>query len=271
MLVVSSFNNPRVKQIRALHNRRHRERTGLCFAEGIHVVRQAASAGAEIVTLVAAPEALTSRPALELVDQHRSAGGDVVDVSSSVFQRLSSRDRPAGLAAVIRQRWQHLPACADEGGCWVALAGIQAPGNLGAVLRSCDASGASGVILIGSTADPYDPAAIRAGMGTVFSIPLVRAGVEEFVAWTRRSASLLIGTSGDGGRDYRRLTYRTPIVLLMGAEQHGLPSELLEACDQTAHIPMVGRADSLNLAVAAGLMLYEVFRQRYPPVDAGQR
>jgi TrmH family RNA methyltransferase len=153
-------------------------------------------------------------------------------------------------------------APATEGLCWVALEAIHSPGNLGTILRTCDAVGAAGVILLGEAADPYDPATVRASMGSLFAQRLVRATPAELLAWKQRHGCRLIGTSPAGTVDYRELIYRPPMVLFMGSERHGLPAVHQTLCDEMVRIPMVGAADSLNLAVATSVMLYEVFGRR---------
>ncbi|MGD9895113.1 MAG: TrmH family RNA methyltransferase [Dehalococcoidia bacterium] len=267
MAVISSLKNPTVKQIRALRRRAERERTGLFFVEGLQSCRAALEAQVEIEALVLAPSLITAASAWPVIQSHCSAGGRTLEVSSQVFARLSTRDRPQGVALVGRQRWQHLPSPVSTDEVWVALCGVQQPGNAGTVIRTCDAVGAAGLILLGPTVDPYDPVALRAATGTLFSQRMIRADVHQFVAWARSQALPIIGTSGEGGRDFRTLSYRAPLVLLMGAERGGLPEVLLGVCDAVAHIPMAGSADSLNLGVATGVMLYEAVRQR-PPTPA---
>jgi TrmH family RNA methyltransferase len=214
---------------------------------------------------VVAPSLIKAESAWPLIRAYRAVGGHILEVSSQVFENLSTRDRPQGVGIVGRQYWQRLPSHVSTEDVWVALCGVQQPGNAGTVIRTCDAVGAAGLILIGSTTDPYDPAALRAAMGTLFSQRLIRSDVDQFVSWMRCHVLTIVGTSGDGGRDFRALSYHAPMVLLMGAERRGLPVALLDLCDEVAHIPMAGSADSLNLGVATGVMLYEVARQRLPP------
>jgi TrmH family RNA methyltransferase len=261
MAVITSLKNPTIKQVRALRRRAERERSGRFLAEGLHHCRAAIEANIEIETLMIAPSLIAAESAWPLIHAYRSTGGRIIEVSSQVFEGLSTRDRPQGVAFVARQNWQRLPSPIHAGDIWVALCGVQQPGNAGTVIRTCDAAGAAGVIFLGPTADPYDPTALRASMGTVFTQPIIRAGVDHLLAWASRHALPIVGTSGEGGRDFRSLVYRTPMVLLMGAERHGLPAALLDACDQVAHIPMAGSADSLNLGVATGVMLYEAVRR----------
>jgi len=228
--------------------------------EGIRIVGEAVETGAEIETLVVAPDLLTSDYARELVTR---AGAPTLEVSAHVFESLSSRDGPKGLGAVVRQRWSRLDEVEPcRGLCWVVLDAVQDPGNLGTILRTADAVGAAGVILTGSSTDPHDPVALRAGMGAIFSQPIVRAGFDEVVSWAKGHGATLAGTSDAAAADYQSVTYPHPLVLVMGSEREGLSVEQQSTCDLTVRIPMAGRSDSLNLSVAAGVVLYEIFNQR---------
>jgi TrmH family RNA methyltransferase len=167
------------------------------------------------------------------------------------------------LGAVVRQRWITLSEVrGDEGLCWVALDRIADPGNLGSILRTCEAVGAAGAILLGDTTDPYDPTSVRGSMGAICSMRLVRAEAEGFASWVRERAINLVGTSDRAATSYREATYDRPLVVLSGSEREGLPGSLLEVCKETVSIPMVGRADSLNVSVATGVVLYEAFARR---------
>jgi RNA methyltransferase, TrmH family len=211
---------------------------------------------------VVAPELLTSPFANELLQRERTAGAPVVEVSREVFASLSQKDGPQGLAAVVRQRWASLEEVrlgAPPG--WVALVEPADPGNLGTILRTADAVGAAGLMLIGPSADPYDPAALRASMGAAFRVPLLRCSWEEFAAWKRAAGAFLLGAADSAPAHFQAAAYPQPLVLLMGSERHGLSPEQQALCDQLVSIPMRGRADSLNLAVATGVMLYELLRQ----------
>lgn len=270
--IITSRANPALKRIRALRHRNERERTGLFFAEGIRLVAEAVQLGAPVAHLVAAPGLLERHPfARDLVVSQRAAGTPCLLVSDDAFASIAAKEHPQGLAAVIHQQWSALDMaqCAD-GLCWVALEGVQDPGNLGAILRTADAVGASGVILLGHATDPYDPTAIRASMGALFAQRLARASWEEFVAWARAHACHIAGTSDAAGDDYATVAYPRPLVLLMGSEREGLNGERQRAIDQMVRIPMTGRSDSLNLAVATAIMLYEVFHQAHgrPPATA---
>jgi TrmH family RNA methyltransferase len=262
-MTITSRSNPRIKLIRGLRDRKVRDRTGLFFVEGIRIVAEAVQLGVEVEELVVAPSLLTSELALRLVDARRAAGIPCVEVSSEVFQAISLKDGPQGLGAVVRQRWEALELARPSGDLgWVALDAVQDPGNLGSILRTGDAVGAAGVILIGRTTDPHDPSAVRASAGAVFSQRLVRAGPEELAAWKREHGVGVVGTSGAASTDYRAVSYPSPFLLCVGSEQHGMSRPQQDLCDLVVSIPMVGRGDSLNLAVATALVLYEAFCQR---------
>ena len=259
-MLISSRSNPTIKLIRGLRERKERERTGLFFVEGIRLVVEAAQSGADIQTLVVAPELLKSSLAQEVVGQQRQRGGQVLDVTPDVFESVSHKEGPQGIGAVVRQRWEALDdvQLGDEL-CWVALDEPQDPGNIGTILRTADAVGGGGIILLDQSADPYDPSALRASMGAIFSQRLVKASFADLIVWKRRHDYCLAGTSDKGVVEYRSAAYRFPLVLLMGSEREGLSAEQQAVCDLVVRIPMVGRSDSLNLAVATGVMLYELY------------
>lgn len=277
-MVITSLQNPRIKAIRALSQRKRRQETGLFFAEGIRLAGEAVQTGAVVETLVVAPDLLRSDFGRDTVRRTREEGVEILEVGADVFRSLSGKDGPAGIGVVARQRWSAL----DEAGVglgsgdastsdavsndassadtlgWVVLEDVGSPGNLGSILRTCDATGATGVILLGDTADPYDPEAVRGSMGAVFSQQVVRSSLEALIKLKRRAGIPMIGTSDAAPADYRSAPYAPPLLLCLGGEQHGLSKEVMDACDAIVRIPMAGRADSLNLAVAAGVMLYEV-------------
>ncbi len=266
--VISSKSNSRIKNVRKLRSRSERERTGTLLVEGIRQVSEAIQSGAEIVELLIAPDLLRSRFALDLVSEAQDRGVKSLNVTSDVFQSFSERERPQGLAAEVRQRWtplESLDVKADR--LWVALESVADPGNLGTILRTCDAVGANGAIVLGQSTDPFDPASVRASMGAVFTQQIVRASTAELVAWARTHRIHLAGTSPDAKIDYHATDYPSPLVLLMGSERHGLTDELMGACNPLVKLPMAGRVDSLNLAVATGVVLYEIFNQRRSKSD----
>ena len=261
--VVSSKSNPTIKRIRALRHRKERERTGSFFVEGIRPVGEAVELGAEVELCVVAPELLTSEYGHDLVRRLEHEGIPCVAVTSEVFRSISGKEGPQGIGAVVKQRWETLGQVElSTELCWVAIDAVQDPGNLGTILRTSDAVGGAGVILLGPATDPHDPAALRAGMGAISSQRLVRASFEEFAEWKQEHGYLVVGTSNAADLDYQAVGYYPPLVLLMGSEREGLGEEQQALCDVVVRIPMAGRSDSLNLAVATGVMLYEIFNQQ---------
>jgi TrmH family RNA methyltransferase len=260
--MITSSANPTIKGIRALRQRKEREERGLCFVEGIRQVAEALASAAPVERLVVAPELLTSAFAHELLERQRAAGAEVLEVSREVFAGLSQKDGPQGLAAVVRQRWASLADVRlDAPPGWVALLEPADPGNLGTIVRTADAAAAAGLMLIGPGADPYDPAALRASMGAAFALPMLRCSWEEFAAWKAAAGAYVLGAADSAPAHFQAIAYPQPLVLLMGSERQGLSAEQQALCDQLVGIPMRGRADSLNLAVATGVMLYELLRQ----------
>ncbi|MBX3080502.1 MAG: RNA methyltransferase [Anaerolineae bacterium] len=263
MTIITNSSNPTIKRIRALKNRRDRDESGLYFIEGVRIVGEAVQLNAPLDSLVVAPELLTSPFGHEVVAEQRKRSVPVIEVTAAIFENLSAKDGPQGLGAVVRQRWERLDQVRLEAGLgWVALDAAQDPGNIGTIMRTADAVGAAGIILTGNSADPYDPSAVRASMGALYSLRLVRASFDDFAAWKLRHGYTVIGTSDRAAQDYQAIRYAPPLILLMGSERQGLAPNQMAMCDTMAKIPMVGRSDSLNLAVATGVMLYEIFNQQ---------
>jgi TrmH family RNA methyltransferase len=267
-----SIEHPAVARIFRLRDRSARDASGLFFAEGVRFVHRAARTGADIRTVVVSPDTLVSPTGRALVRDFGRSGTPCVRVTPEVFRSLSILDCPQGLGAVVRQRWTRLArARPADGLCWVALHKVQNPGNLGMILRTCEAVGAAGLLLVGPDVDPFDPVTVRATMGSIFSLRLVRTNHFKFHQWAGRHRCLVVGTSPHGGADYDRVRYRPPTVLFMGSERKGLTEDEEDLCDTMVRIPMVGRVDSLNLAVATSVMLYEVFRRRKRGPRRGRR
>jgi TrmH family RNA methyltransferase len=261
-MIISSQTNLRVKQIRNLCHRQERERSGLFFIEGIRPVAEAIQMKAAIETLVIAPDLLRSQFGQEIVQTQREQGTSLIEVTPDVFRSLSLKEGPQGIGAVVHQRWESLETIRlSHKSYWVALDAAQDPGNIGTILRTGDAFGSSGLILLGHSADPYDPTALRASMGAVFSQRLVKASFSDFAQWKQRHHYTVIGTSGAATAEFREISYQAPLILLMGSERLGLSGEQQAVCDTMIKIPMVGRSDSLNLSVATGITLYEIFHQ----------
>ncbi|VVT30439.1 RNA methyltransferase [Rhizobium sp. EC-SD404] len=259
---VTSLTNPLIKDIRGLTQKKNREESGQFLAEGLKLVIDALDLGWTISTLIYAKNA-KGRPHVEPTAlKALNAGALVLEVSEKVLSTITRRDNPQMVVGVFEQRYGKLDRqTPGKGETWLALDRVRDPGNLGTIIRTADAAGASGIVLVGETTDPFALETVRATMGSIFAVPLFRASVPDFLAWCGKLKAPLVGTHLEGAVDYRTIDFKkAPTILLMGNEQQGLPPELSSACSALARIPQQGRADSLNLAVATGLMLFEARR-----------
>lgn len=256
--LITSLTNDRIKAIRALDMRKERRETGLFVVEGASILVTARDAGFVPTSLVYQAGSAESPVARSLVGWALKGGADVLEVSEDVLSKLSSKDNPQAMLGVFKQRWTGLPKKAASEDCWLALEEVRDPGNLGTIIRTVDAVGAKGVILIGNSCDPYSREAVRATMGSVFSVPMIKASREEFLAWRADWRGDVVGTHLDGREDFRRAAYKGPVLLIMGSEGPGLSDSLTRACSRLVKIPMAGKLDSLNLAVATALTLYQI-------------
>jgi TrmH family RNA methyltransferase len=260
-MIITSRSNPVVKALRALQRRKDREEQQRFLVEGIRAVAEAVQLRAPIEQLIVAPDLLSNDFARGLVADFQRAGGRVLEVSAEVLESLSSREHPQGLLAVVSSRLGQLNDLTLSAVEIVpVLTEVADPGNLGTIMRSADAVGVRALILLGNATDPFDPATLRAAMGALFNLQIVRCSWPELRDWQQQHGALLLGSSDRGAADYRQITVRRPLLLLMGSERHGLNDEQLAACDAVARIPMRGRSDSLNLAVATSVLLYELTR-----------
>ncbi len=259
---VTSLSNPLVKDIKALALKKFRDQNNAFMAEGLKLVIDALDLGWEIRTLIFAKAGRGNAAVEKVAARTVAAGGDVLEVSEKVLSSITRRDNPQMVVGVFTQRLVPLkdirPA---RGDVWVALDRVRDPGNLGTVIRTVDAVGAKGVILVGDTTDPFSLETVRATMGSIFAVPVAKTSVEAFLAWRKGFPGLVAGTHLKGAVDYRSVDFSDkPVLLMMGNEQQGLPDDLAQSCDRLLRIPQAGRADSLNLAVATGVMLFEIRR-----------
>ena len=260
---VSAVSNPAIKDIRALAQRRHRTETGLFVAEGLKLVADGLAKDWSCETLVLSEGMLEHPFAAKTAATARARGATILTASNAVMEAITRRDNPQSVVGVFRQRLLKLDAVDPKKmTVWVALEGVRDPGNLGTIIRTVDGAGGSGVILVGETTDPFALEAVRATMGSIFHVPLVKVRTEEFLAWRPGFSGQVVGTHLKGSVDYRAPDYREPSILVMGTEQSGLTDPMAMACDVLVRIPMAGGADSLNLAVSTGIALYEMRRAR---------
>ncbi len=261
--VITSSSNPLIKRIRLLGQRKYRDAEGVFFVDGIRPVWEAVESHASIEALVVAPDELTSEAAREMVERQRRVGTRVVQVSSRVYESVAEREHPSGLGAVVRINRQTLDGLpVKPASFFVALQDAGNPGNLGTIIRTADGAGAGGIILIGHSTDPYHPTAVKASMGTLFRVPLVHVpGIAELLAWRQTHGVALVTTSARAPLLYWQAPVKLPAVFLFGSEGEGLGDEEWSRGDLAVRIPMAGSADSLNLAVSVGVVLYDMRRR----------
>ena len=261
---VTSLQNERVKFVRALAMRKTRRETGLFVAEGASILISARAAGWRPRMLVFLAGSAAGGVHRDLLHWAQKSGAECLEVSEAVLGKLAAKENPQTMLGVFEQQWKPMPEPRLVGNdqVWLALEGIRDPGNLGTIIRTLDAVGASGILLVGACCDPYARESVRATMGSIFNVPLVRTAAEPFGAWAQRWPGDVVGTHLAASEDFRAAPYREPILMLMGSEGPGLTDRLAQVCSRLVRIPMAGRLDSLNLAVATALMLYEVRRPR---------
>ena len=261
--IITSTSNEEIKRIRKLKNKKERDANGLFFIEGIHHVIEALDQGAEFEKLIFCPEMLRSEIALKAVNSEKTRNIDVIQVSEMVFQTLASKEGPQGLAATIHQKYYLLEDIGKEDrGIWILLEGVQDPGNLGSILRSMDAVGGRGIVLLNDTTDAYHPTSVRASMGAIFTQNIIRTNIDDFIIWKKKNNFLLIGAICGDGIDYNKIQYPSKMILALGSEQKGLSQQVMAICDILINIPMIGHVDSLNLSNSASIILYEIFNQQ---------
>jgi TrmH family RNA methyltransferase len=255
---VTSLQNPTVKFIRALEMRKVRRDTGLFVAEGASILVAARDSGWQPRTVVVQSGTAATGVHHQLIDWAAKARAEILEVSAAVLAKIASKENPQNLLAVFAERWHELPRHVANNDLWLALEEIRDPGNLGTIIRTVDAVGASGVILVGSCCDPYSREAVRATMGSIFSVPLVQTDRARFLSWRSGWPGEVVGTHLAASHDFRSLTSAGPTLLLMGSEGPGLSDELSRSCTRLVKIPMAGGLDSLNLAIATALTLYQI-------------
>lgn len=260
-LAITSLQNDRIKLIRSLEMRKARKETGLFVAEGASILITARDQGHRPSVLVRLGGEGVQTPILaDLVAWADAAGATIIEVTPAVMAKIAAKDNPQTLMGVFPQRWGELPAVVSlaSGDVWVALEEVRDPGNLGTIIRTVDAVGARGVILVGPCCDPYSRECVRATMGSIFSVPIVKTDLAGFLAWRGDWPGDVVGTQLDARDDFRKVEMKAPVLLVMGSEGPGMSTAVRGACSRLVVIPMAGRLDSLNLAVATALTLYQI-------------
>jgi TrmH family RNA methyltransferase len=257
---VTAFSNPLVKQARGLRDKKNRRREGLFLAEGLRILTEAREAGVlpQRIFYSDGSHKLVQR----LIDETEAVGGEAIETSAEILHKISGKDNPQTVLGVYRAFDTALDRLdRTAASLWIVAQALRDPGNVGTILRTGEAVGAGGLILVDECADAFSVEAVRASMGALFTQKIAAAPWEAFIAWLRSGPGELIGTSLNAAEDYQQPRYGRPAFILVGNEQAGLPPAYEAECDTLVKIPMRGRADSLNAAVAAAVMAYEVINQ----------
>ncbi|MXO60205.1 RNA methyltransferase [Altererythrobacter salegens] len=259
---ITGFSNPTVKALRALRDKKHRKREGLFLAEGLRLLTDARECRRLPQSLVMA-EGRDPHPLLAALEAEvEAAGGEIIETSPDILSKITGKDNPQAVLGVFAE-WNTAIEALDRHGSpiWLVAQALRDPGNLGTMLRTGDAVGAGGLILIDDCADPFSAEAVRASMGAVFTQAIAKATWEEFLPWLRAGDGQLVAASLREAVPYCGAPYAAPCFILVGNESRGLPEDYEAACDLRVTMPMRGRADSLNAAVAAAVLAYEVLAE----------
>ena len=257
--IITGFSNPTVKFVRSLRDKKHRRREKRFLAEGLRLLTDAREGGRcpEILLMAQGREA---HPLLDEMERTvDAAGGEVIEVPLDILAKITGKDNPQAVAGVFAE-WDTGLGTIDRASApiWLVAHAMRDPGNLGTMLRTADAVGAGGLILIDDCVDPFSVEAVRASMGAIFTEKLAQARWEDFIGWLRQGEGQLVAASLREAVPYRGAPYAAPCFVMVGNESRGLPEEYEMACDLRVTMPMKGRADSLNAAVAGAVLAYEV-------------
>ena len=257
--LVTAFSNPTVKRLRSLRDKKARREEGLFLAEGLRIITEARDSGRLPEIVMFSAEGAKHPLAAEIIAATEAAGGEAIETTTDILSKASGKDNPQMLMAAYRQPDTNLDDIdRSSADMWFVAQALRDPGNIGTILRTGDAVGAGGLILVDDSADPYSVEAVRASMGAIFTQRVAKARWDEFVEWLRSGPGQLVGTSLKATVDYLQVHYEQPCFLLIGNEQQGLPADYEAECDLLVKIPMAGRADSLNAAMAAAVMAFQV-------------
>ena len=256
---ITAFSNSTVKLLRSLRDKKARRAEGLFLAEGLRILAEARDSGRLPEIVAFSPEGARHPLAAQIIAATEAAGGDAIETTADILSKMSGKDNPQMLLGAYRQPETSLERIdRAKAPLWIVVQALRDPGNIGTILRTGDAVGAGGLILIDDCADPFSVEAVRASMGALFTQDIATARWPEFVTWLRSGEGQLVGTSLKAADDYLEADYRRPSFLLIGNEQQGLPADYEAECDLLVKIPMAGRADSLNAAIAAAVMAFAI-------------
>lgn len=262
-MLITSVKNPKIKRVCALRERRERDREGVTVLEGYRELSRAMDAGVKLTEVYHCPAFYLGEHEGELIARAEKQGAEIYETAPEALSRMAYRDRPEGLIALAVMRHkglEEMPVLPN--GLYLVAETIEKPGNLGSMLRSADAVGATGMIVCNRQTDVFNPNCIRASTGAIFSVPLAETSSEEAVEWFRKNGILTLAASPHSKEVYTDVDMTRGIAIVVGAEQYGLTEYWMKNADIGGVIPMLGRMDSLNVATAATILLYEAARQR---------
>lgn len=259
---ITGFSNPLIKRVRSLREKKHRRRENKFIAEGLRILTEAREAG-YIPDMIFLEQGQEEHPlAALLCDAVEAKGGDIIETSREIISKITGKDNAQMIVGVFDDIDVTLNDIdRDDADIWMAVQDMRDPGNLGTMMRTCDAVGGGGLFLIDDCTDPFSVEAVRASMGAVFTQKIIKCAWDEFIAWKQSGTGQLIGTSLNTDKDYQAVEYQTPAFVLTGNEAQGLPPEYEKSCDILVKMPMKGKADSLNAALSSAVMSYEVLNQ----------
>ena len=256
---ITSYSNDTVKRLRGLRDKKQRRLEGMFLAEGLRILAEARDSGRLPEVIAYSPAGGVHPLAATIIAEAEAQGADVIETTADILSKMSGKDNPQAILGAYRQPDMSLAAIdRNKSQLWIVAQSLRDPGNIGTILRTGDATAAGGLILIDDSADPYSVEAVRASMGAIFTQSVAAAPWEEFLPWLRSGPGQLVGTSLNTDRDYLEPVYEQPCFLLIGNESQGLPPSYEAECDLLVKMPMLGRADSLNAAVAAAVMAFQV-------------
>jgi RNA methyltransferase, TrmH family len=271
---IESASNPRIMAALSLRDRREREATGRTLVDGARESRRALEAGARAVTAFVASDLFAGEDADVAFELARTAGAEILELGARAFERLAYGDRADGIVLVVETPTTNLASFLPHPGqapLLVVTEAVEKPGNLGAILRSADGAGADGLIAIGGT-DPFNPNVIRASVGTVFGVPIAVASRTDALAWLGEQGVRLVAARVDAKQLHTEANLTGPLAIVLGSEAEGLSQAWQAPEIEAVRLPMLGLADSLNVSVAAAVLLYEARRQREAaPADNAAR
>lgn len=263
--ILTSPQNPKIKQVIHLRDRPERDKTQQFLIEGYRELYRASCAGQAIETVFICPELFLGSNEPDLIKKLVAGGAKIFQTSDKVFHKISYRDRPDGLLAIARQ---HRLQLSDLSGklnsipFLVVAEAIEKPGNLGTILRSSDAVGVDGLIVCDRCTDIFNPNVVRASVGTLFTVPVIEAASKETISWLKSKNISILAATPSAKIEFTKVDMQVPIAIAVGTEQLGLSDQWMDEADLQVKIPMCGIADSLNVAMATTLLLYEALRQR---------